>query len=533
MSKEKVVAIGIDALPPELFEKWCDEGVLPTMNKLRDSGVYGKVKKSDQHPHDGSWLSLYRGKWPQESGEWGHTIFDTNSYEYKENPHYKVTGNELFFSDFKEIRTILFDTPLLSVDASLINVIQIQGWGIEENQYQPVSNPQSYLQIILNKYGKHPLFGDELVREVNSYNGEETYSMRIPSIYDYESLQRVADLAVKGLHVRANIIVDLIQNEQWDLFITTFGELHYALHLFWHLSFTHPLFESMGNNDIDKLMLKVAKATDEALEFVLNAVPKESELLLFSVSGMRAGYTEINNHLILPEFLYRLQFGQAALAQGDINEPLSTPNTHYRRHWKDEVWDLRTLHGEKVLESPFEQEKNKDPMDWSPSNWYRRLWPTMKAFALPNYSHGMIRVNVKGREKLGIVDPAEYEEYISILASSLEKLSDSRTGKSLVKKIIQTRINPLVSDITLPEADLIVIWDDEVVCDSAQSDEIGRIGVAPYFRTGGHHPEGFYLLKGACSSSLKEDVSVIDLSSIILELLKGGTQQYMNNRLCN
>ena len=36
MSSKKIIAIGLEAVEPELLEKWCDEGLLPTIASLRE-----------------------------------------------------------------------------------------------------------------------------------------------------------------------------------------------------------------------------------------------------------------------------------------------------------------------------------------------------------------------------------------------------------------------------------------------------------------------------------------------------------------
>jgi predicted AlkP superfamily phosphohydrolase/phosphomutase len=40
--------------------------------------------------------------------------------------------------------------------------------------------------------------------------------------------------------------------------------------------------------------------------------------------------------------------------------------------------------------------------------WYQPAWPRMEAFALPSFSEGYVRLNVRGRERDGIVDPADF-----------------------------------------------------------------------------------------------------------------------------
>ncbi len=529
--KQKVVALSIDALGPDLLEKWLNGNKLPNIKSLQHSGAYGHINKPSEHPHDNSWLSFFQGVWPHKSGEWGHQDYDPQTYIYKESPVHKANSFKPFFGLYPELKMVIFDAPHI-LPIKDVNGIQIHGWGLEANQYQPKSEPPEYIEEIIKQYGPHPLFSGKSARIVASSDDKKIYSSRIPSIYDYEALKQVAEDAISGIQLRTKIILDLMHNEEWDLFFGTIGELHYASHLLWHLNLDHPLNDLIVKKKNEDLLLLVAQAVDESVGIIIEQLPTDSNLILFSLTGIQSTYTEVNNHLLLPEFLYRRQFGKAALAEGDINIPVSPPDTHFRHHWKDEVWALRTIEGEKDLESPFEQEAKGDPMDWSPSNWYRTLWPHMEAFSFPNYSHGMIRINLQGRDAHGIVDASNYEKVCDEIEKDLLKLTDPRSGKPLVYKILKTRQSKLF-DAKSPDADLMVTWNKDVTTDVTESPDIGRIGPAPYFRTGGHHSTGFCIAFGPdikIGSALPTDASILDLTATIIEMLNKKTPNHMEGK---
>ncbi|KYJ87631.1 alkaline phosphatase family protein [Sulfurovum riftiae] len=529
--QKKVVAISIDSFSANYFEPWLKDGKLPVLRSLQKHGAYGPINKPSEHPHDNSWLSFYQGVWPHKSGEWGHQNFDPKTYTYKESPVHKANSFQPFFAMYPDLKVVIFDAPHL-LPVKDVNGVQIHGWGLEANQYQPKSEPPERIEEILEHYGPHPLFSSESVRKVASDDKKKIYSTRIPSIYDYEALKQVTEQAILGIKQRTKIILDLIKNEEWDFFFSTIGELHYASHLLWHLNLDHPLHDHMVKKKNEDLLLQVAQAVDEAVGIIIEHLPVDSNLFLFSVSGMRSTYTETNNHLLLPEFLYRWQFGRAALAEGDISSPVSPPSTHFHRHWKDEVWSLRTIHGENDLESPSSQEAKGDPMDWSPANWYRPLWPRMKAFSLPNYSHGMIRINLEEREGEGKVNESEYEQVCDDIEKALLKLTDPRTGKPLVYKILRTQQSKLFEGRS-PDADLMVTWNKDITTDSAESSDIGRIGPGPYFRTGGHHQIGLCIAHGPdikSKSSLPADASILDLTTTIIKMLGKEVPNHMEGK---
>jgi predicted AlkP superfamily phosphohydrolase/phosphomutase len=152
----------------------------------------------------------------------------------------------------------------------------------------------------------------------------------------------------------------------------------------------------------------------------------------------------------------------------------------------------------------------------------------MKCFALPSFSQGYIRVNLVGREARGIVAPAEYLRLCDDLHEVIMALRDARTGQSVVKEIIRTRRSSLDNDPKLPDADLIIIW-NEVVTDVVDHPRFGRIGPVPYGRTGGHSERGFAIVKGQgyLPRSTLPEARLLDLAPTILALLDAPIAGYL------
>jgi len=226
--------------------------------------------------------------------------------------------------------------------------------------------------------------------------------------------------------------------------------------------------------------------------------------------------------LFLPEALLRLEFGQAGLAEGVAGTPVPPPSMHYRRHWKDEVWALRTPFGERMLESPDAQGRRGDALDWNPTNWSRPLWPRMRAFVLPSYLQGMIRINVTGREGAGVVDPSAFGAECDRVEALLRGLVDARTGRALVRDVVRTRSQPFDAGLGNHPADLLVIWTDRDATDCVEGPGIGRIGPVPQFRSGGHAQTGFCIARGPgipAGSALRDDARVVDLSATLVQAM--------------
>jgi predicted AlkP superfamily phosphohydrolase/phosphomutase len=163
--------------------------------------------------------------------------------------------------------------------------------------------------------------------------------------------------------------------------------------------------------------------------------------------------------------------------------------------------------------------------------WYQPRWREMSCFMLPSISHGYVRVNVEGRESEGMVPAAGYGAFCEELSQQLLALRDARTGKRLVKEIVRTRQSALEDDARLPDADLVVFYEQGPV-DVVDSPSFGRIGPIPYARTGGHANRGFAILKapGCEAGSTLTRGHVRDLAPTILALLGAPIPGYLDGK---
>ena len=154
-----------------------------------------------------------------------------------------------------------------------------------------------------------------------------------------------------------------------------------------------------------------------------------------------------------------------------------------------------------------------------PATWYSNMWPKMTAFALPSFSNGYVRVNLRGREPNGIVDPVDYNKVLDEVSEHLRALINPRTGKSVVEHLIRTRQSAEDRDPKLPDADMVVTWDREPA-DVVDSPAFGRIGPVPFRRGGSHTAAGFVAVGGPGIPQGQLQLGhAVDLAPTILHLM--------------
>lgn len=367
-ARSPVVAIALDAMSPMLLEAWLDAGHAPVLARLRREGALGRLGKSDWDPNEASWSIFLQGASPGRTGMWGHLHFDAAAYDYRELPIYEGWSQPPFYQRAPHARVAVLDIPFASPERR-VDGVQVLGWGPEANQFLRVSQPPELMPELVQRHGAHPAYDGLGQRKVGTRDGAPVLSFRVPSLYDEAALSRLEHDMLEGIRRRGAILEDLLRRERWDLLLAAFAEPHVCGHMLWHFGLPHPMHVPVAQPSL----LRVFQAIDGALGRLLPALPDDATLVLFSVSGMKENCTDVPLTLFLPEALLRLEFGQAGLAEGVAGTPVPPPSMHYRRHWKDEVWALRTPFGERMLESPDAQGRRGDALDWNPTNWSRPL----------------------------------------------------------------------------------------------------------------------------------------------------------------
>jgi predicted AlkP superfamily phosphohydrolase/phosphomutase len=480
-----VIALGLDAFEPTLLEQWVDAGELPVLAGLFREGTYVRQSNYALNRTENSWLTLLQGCAPEDSEEWGHQDYLAGEYRVVERAAYNFAKYPPFYAQSGR-RVAVFDMPLTGlVDG--VDGVQLLGWGTEVNQILRASSPPGLMDDLIARHGRHPLY--DTVNQ--AADGAEVLSYRMPCLYDAASMRDVRDKLIDATRRRTAIIAELIAQERWDLLVAVYAEIHTAGHLLWHVGRDHRVTSDIG---VDYL-LEVAREIDRSLGELMPLMPDDADLVVFSPHGMQANSIDINSMLFLPELVYRWSSGAAAIS-GDSEAVLPQPLDSSFDHWSDAVRQLRTPHGEQVLTSTELREEGDDPLDWDPANWYRPLWPTMRAFVLPGYSEGLIRINVAGRDGPGGIAVHDYEAVCAELTDIALALVDARTGQPLADRVLRVRSDPFAVGKPDAPADLIVVWREDCDADVVEHPRYGRIGPVPYFRTGGHSTAGFFLGRG-------------------------------------
>ena len=244
----------------------------------------------------------------------------------------------------------------------------------------------------------------------------------------------------------------------------------------------------------------------------------DATVLVFSNSGMGPNYSGI--HLV-GDVLQRLGLGSRKPGKERRQSVVHSllPNLKWGPYAIKEVEALVGVDRIRLMRKLFPERF------WD--QWSRRMlalgndWKSSRAFALPNDFPGAIRINLKGREPNGLVEPgAEYEALCDELVREFSALVNPATGRSAVDKVLKS--DEVCAGENRDEfPDLIVVWNREAPIEALRSERIGTVsGHLPDRRTGAHLVEGFLIAfgSGIAHGSMVEEATILDIAPTILKI---------------
>ena len=516
---QQVAAIGIDAAEWPELERLMGSGRLPNLARLRSGAIEVPLENTIANRPEEAWTSFVYGEAPHRAGHWSSLTFDPATYR----PYRRGTflGRPVL-SEVSE-RSLWFDVPKHAIEVEQPGV-QVTGWGAHAPSFPRASSPAGLLTELDHRFGPHPALNEDFQ---NAW-------------YQVDYLEGLSQRLVEGAGVRGSATRWLLEaNPGWDLFVTAMSETHSGGHHLWHgVDPSHPLAPTPTAVTAGRLMGEIHDAVDAALGVVLDALPADATVVVFAVHGMKTNSSDVAAFLLLPELLHRLDGRPPRLVGPDqarwaaaghppiVPDPRRRPMAFARDHFDDDLlkrWRRRITTGplmdierawrrrtgrppgnrrawrgpheappEADLSAPASARLEEGAEDFA-NLWYRQQWPMMRAFALPSFGEGRVRINLEGREAHGLVPADRYVATCQEIESVLRETVDPRTGGSVVREVTwERRHDPF--DPLAPDADLIIQWSDAV--DAFHHPRLGPIGPMPALRTGEHSNRGFALVAG-------------------------------------
>jgi predicted AlkP superfamily phosphohydrolase/phosphomutase len=494
MSQSRLVLIGIDAASSALVREWAAAGDLPTIAGLLRSGFSATLATPLGVLEGGIWPTFLTSTSPASHGMFSYLKLKPRTYDLEVGMYANRLPVPPFWAHLSGAgkRVAVIDAPFARPVRKL-NGIQVTNWGAHDPWcWRRSSWPPRLIGELVRRFGSHPV---------------DTCDAKGRSLEDYADLRA---RLIAGVEKKTALLRHCLARERWDFFFGVFSESHCAGHQFWHLMDPrHPQHDLKASEELRSTIRDVYRAIDAGVGTILGDVASGTHVLLMLSHGMGPYYA--GSHLL-----------DLVIERLGVNGTYSAPpaSTTGGSRTGRLLWTLRYLVPSKLR---LELRSRLPKLAVTLRRWVNHPdsnpWPRMRAFAVPsNNMTGAIRINLKGREPEGLVEPgAEYEALRQEIIDALVALENPETGRSAVQWV--ARVEDLYQGTRLRDMpDLLVEWDHAAPINTLYSPRIGRVSQAfGGHRTGDHWQNGLLIGRGFRAGEIAEKVSTEDIAPTILD----------------
>jgi len=496
---KKVLVIGLDAATFDIIDPLVREGDLPHIHSIIREGVRLPLRTTIPPLSPNAWTSLATGKNAGKHGIYSFTEQRPDSYRI-----------QFVNARSRKARPIW---SLLSSAGKRVGVMNM-----------PVTFPpdevNGFMVSGMDAPGREsgftfpPGLKDLLLK-------------RFDYVIDYSFLGAVTSQS--GKKILDNLYA--VEGEfPWDFLFVVLVALDRVQHFFWHcMEPAHPRYNEEGAELFRKAVPDMYRRCDALLGRLLEGLAEEVTVIIVSDHGAgpfddSVPYLNLNAWLADQGYL-RLKGGE--VSRSDI---LAKSRDFLRKNLSSGLKQrLKTFF-------PGFREKLQSHVYFSPI-----LWSRSRAFA--TYDEFMargIRINLKGREPEGIVEPGEeYEKLRDELVSRIADLRHPVTGEPIVEKVY--RREELFSGKAFGKApDLVVEWNEKAFFSPSSRQpepcvkkrkERFRLTAIP--RSGDHRPFGIFLARGPGirKNTALPEAHIMDVAPTILHLMGEPVPRDMDGRV--
>ena len=305
---------------------------------------------------------------------------------------------------------------------------------------------------------------------------------------DERSLRRLAATLVAGPRRVADLVVSALPEIRPDVLVVGLPAVHLAGHQFWDPASVVERISSSSARELQAVLRTVVVEADAAIGTIVEALPGGSDIVVFSSLGMGA---ETSRTDVLGTMLSAVLYGTAVdggTASGSWRLRAAVP-TSLRARVASALPD--------AVATSLAARLELRGVDWSRT----------RAFSVPSDTNGTIRLNVRGRERDGIVDPGDIPSLVAEIRSGLGSFTLDGEERAVASvDLVADSFGGASASGLLP--DLVVRWSERParrgeVLHSPQFGSIRRHGVGSG-RSGNHTDEAWALVLPASGGALHE-----------------------------
>jgi predicted AlkP superfamily phosphohydrolase/phosphomutase len=494
-----LVIFGLDAGDAEFIQRWAREGYLPTIASIMERGCWAQTSGPELISEHGVWVSLFSGISRCQHGYYYFRQLRPGTYDLE-----TVTGRYIDAGPFweyfqgREKRLAVIDVPDVYPVEGLTG-LQLANWASHvEPPVSPSAEPPWLLRDVRRFYGPQT----RIYEHANSSVSED---------------RRIYGRLLEQINKKGELCRYLVQRDHFDLVVIVFSESHLAGHQFWKYRHGAQSSEKTAESSgLTSAIRDVYQAIDRQMGRLLAQLPEANVVVVSSV-GMENDYPTVG---LMEAFCRQLGYQDSPKST-----PLSLKPMALLRRMVPAAWRIALSRHlprdtrERLLASQFRDSTN---------------WKNTTAFAIPSFYTSFVRINLRGREPQGIVEPGtEYETILDRLEGDIMQLVNPHTGGSAVKQVKRT-IEVFGGGLPVSLPDLFIEWKPGHVLNRVVHPRAELVQENPEFlRVSDHSDHGFLAAAGPSirGRGALGDVSLLDLAPTFLSLMGEATPEKLTGKV--
>ncbi len=379
-SMPRFLLIGLDGAEHSLLERWMREGHLPHLARLLNEGAFMPCASVTPPATFPAWTTCVTGVNPGRHGVFDFTTPAPGAYALRfTNATYRRAPALWNVLSKAGRRVCVLGVPA-TYPPEPVNGVLVSGFD------SPVATRVDRSFVYPPAY--YPRVRDWRFADFQeSHIGPGWHAQALPKL-------------LEGIAIKQRIACELLAEEPWDFFMLVFGESDTVAHHFW--AFHDPASPRASGQltGFEDAVLRVYARLDEAVGALESAAGGDCTVGVVSdhgFGGAGTGVVHLNNWLA--------EQGLLAFASTSDSWLKGLALATIPSSWQGRLF--RRFHG---LASKAE----------SRSRFGGIHWPATRAWSEELNYFPSIRVNLRGREALGQVEPSDYGAFCTDLCATLE-----------------------------------------------------------------------------------------------------------------
>lgn len=379
-----------DAVNVPLLERMLAEGRLPALAALRARGRWQPIASPAQYfgdretAHSGVEVAEHGQTFPFQWSAAEQRLRFVTSFDVPEAVWERVAraGGRSLVIDPYESRPPARQVGTVVSGWQFAHAAVLQRW----------ASPRAAYRTFSRHFGRGPEVADVYGR---------------PSIRGLELLRRqLLDAPRRATRLAA----DLLSRDRYDLAWVELHSGHMAGHHFWDLAhLAGDRLDERRRLELEATVAESYAAMDTAVGEIVSALPPRADILVLSEAGMASNRSRSD---LLPEMLARLLTG----ARTDDGAGTAAGRA---------MWSVRAAVPARARLTATRILPNAVAMELAARIFMRGVdWRRTRAFALPSDHDGYIRLNLRGRERDGIVAPGDADALVDEIRDGLASFTD-------------------------------------------------------------------------------------------------------------